>query len=120
METVRSPRLPPPSSNRTCGFPASGFHVNSRRRVVHEAETSLNSTAQPGSQERTGPQPSGWLLRRGTFVQAEFPPSYSGLLTFRPLGSTVISRFPATMSLSDSPSSLGERLLIPAPNCWPV
>ncbi len=114
MGTIGSPRLPPPSSNRTCRFPASGFHVSSRRRIVHERMISLNATAQHGSQERTGPQPSGWLFRRGTCVHAEFPPSYSDMLTFRPLRSTVVTRFPATMSLSDSRTEPLPRLFIPS------
>jgi hypothetical protein len=48
-------RFPPPSSNRTGGFPASGFHVNSRHKVVHEEYDSLNLAAQPASQEKTVP-----------------------------------------------------------------
>jgi hypothetical protein len=39
-------------------------------------------------------------FRRGTHVQAEFPSSYPDMSAFRPLRSTVITRFPATMSRS--------------------
>ena len=95
-------RFPPPSSNRTCRFPASGSYVNSRRNVVHEGSASLNLVAQPASQEKTVPQLCSRVFRRWTYVQAEFPPSYSSTFTFRPLRSTVVTRFPATMSLSDS------------------
>jgi hypothetical protein len=42
--------------------------------------------------------------RRGTCVQAEFLSSYQSKLAFRPLRSTIVTRFIATMSLSDSRS----------------
>ena len=106
-------RCPPPSSNRTCRFPASGFHVNSRHKVVHGWSDSLNLAAQPASQEKTIPQLCSRGFRRGTCVQAEFPPSYSSTLTFRPLRSTVVTRFPATMSLSDSRTEPLPRLCFP-------
>jgi hypothetical protein len=110
-------RLPPPSSNRTCGFPASGFHVNSCRQVVHGLRHSLNRTAQPGSQKRAVPQPHGRGFRKGTRVQAELLPSYPNMLTFRPLRSTVVTRFPATMGLSDSRPEPLPGLCIP-PGRW--
>jgi len=110
-------RLPPPSSNRTCGFPASGFHVNSCRQVVHGLRHSLNRTAQPGSQKRAVPQPLGRGFRKGTRVQAELLPSYPNMLTFRPLRSTVVTRFPATMGLSDSRPEPLPGLWIP-PGRW--
>jgi hypothetical protein len=107
-------RFPPPSSNRTCRFPASGFHVNSRHRVVHGCSDSLNLVAQLASQEKTIPQLDSWGFRRGTCVQAEFPPSYSNVFTFRPLRSTVVTRFPATMGLSDSQPEPLPRLCFPS------
>jgi hypothetical protein len=42
-----------PSSNRTCGFPASGFHANSRRPAVRRPKGRLSSAAQPRSKMRT-------------------------------------------------------------------
>ena len=107
-------RFPPLSSNRTCRFPASGFHVNSRHKVVHGWSDSLNLAAQPASQEKTIPQLCSRGFRRRTCVQAEFPPSYSSTLTFRPLRSTVVTRFSATMSLSDSRTEPLPRLCFPS------
>ena len=40
--------------------------------------------------------------RRGTCVQAEFLSSYQSKLAFRPLRSTIVTRFFTTMGLSDS------------------
>jgi len=56
-------------------------------------------------------------FRRRTHVQAEFPSSYPNLSAFRPLRSTVITRFPATMSRSDSRPEPTLRLFIP-PRRW--
>ena len=56
-------------------------------------------------------------FRRGTHVQAEFPPSYPGMSAFRPLRSTVITRFLATMSRSDSRPEPTLWLFIP-PRRW--
>jgi hypothetical protein len=56
-------------------------------------------------------------FRRGTHVQAEFPSSYPDMSAFRPLRSTVITRFPATMSRSDSRPEPCLRLFIP-PSRW--
>jgi hypothetical protein len=117
LAVCHASRLPPPSSNRTCGFPASGFHVNSRPQVVHELRHSFNLRAQPGSQERAITQPRGLGFRKGTLVQAELPLSYPNMLTFRPLRSTVVTRFPATMGLSDSQSGPLSGLCIP-PSRW--
>ena len=33
-------RLTLPSSNRTCGFPASGSHVDSRRKLIRQLRDS--------------------------------------------------------------------------------
>ena len=82
--------------------------------VVHGWSDSLNLVAQPASQEKTIPQLCSRGFRRGTCVQAEFPPSYSSLSTFRPLRSTVVTRFLATMSLSDSRTEPLPRLFIPS------
>jgi len=62
----------------------------------------LSRAAQPGSQMRTVRRPRGRFFRIGTFVQAEFPSSYPDMSASRPLRSTVITRFSATMSRSDS------------------
>jgi REP element-mobilizing transposase RayT len=51
---------------------------------------------------RTVLQPRGWFIRRRTCVQAEFPSSYPNVFASRPLRSTVVTRFFATMSRSDS------------------
>jgi hypothetical protein len=115
--TVRL-RFPPPSSNRTCGFPASGFHVNSRHKVVHEEYDSLNLAAQPASQEKTVPRLGSQLFRRWACAQTAFPPSYSDLFTFRPLRSTVVTRFLATMGLSDSQTEPLPRLCLPSVRWW--
>jgi hypothetical protein len=50
----------------------------------------------------TVPQPRGWFVRRGTGVQAECPSSYPNMSASRPLRSTVVTRFFATMGRSDS------------------
>ena len=117
LAVCHASRLPPPSSNRTYGFPASGFHVNSRPQVVHELRHPFNPMAQPGSQERALTQTRGLGFRRGTLVQAELPLSYPNVLTFRPLRSTVVTRFPATMGLSDSRPEPLPGLCIP-PRRW--
>jgi hypothetical protein len=62
---------------------------------------------------RTVPQPRGRFFRIGTFVQAEFPSSYPNMSTFRPLRSTVVTRFSANMSRSDSRPGSHLRLFIP-------
>ena len=51
---------------------------------------------------RIVPQPRGWFVRRGTRVQAEFPSSYLDVFALRPLRSTVVTRFFATVGRSDS------------------
>jgi hypothetical protein len=58
--------------------------------------------------------PNGRLCRRGTKVQAEFPSSYPNASASRPLPSTVITRFPATMNRSHSRPGPTLQLLIPA------
>ena len=89
---------PPPSSNRTCGLPASGSHASSHRKccAVKLQSQRGNALKQPVSEH-----PS---LRSGILIQAGFPSSYSSTLAFRHLRSTVVTRFLATMSLSDSRS----------------
>ena len=109
--------MPPPSSNRTCGFPASGSHADSRRWAVRRPRGPLSPAAKPRSQMRTGHHPNEWILRIGTKVQAEFPSSYPSMSAFRPLRSTVITRFTATMSRSDSRPGPSLRLFIP-PRRW--
>jgi hypothetical protein len=47
---------------------------------------------------RTVSQRRRRVFRRGTCVQAEFPPSYPSMSAFRPLRSTVITRFSAVGS----------------------
>jgi hypothetical protein len=53
----------------------------------------LSRAAKLGSPMRTVPQPRGRFFRIGTFVQAEFPPSYPNRSAFRPLRSTIVTRF---------------------------
>ena len=66
---------------------------------------------------RTISQRQRRVFRKGTLVQAEFPSSYPNVSAFRPLRSTVITRFPATMSRSDSRPEPTLRLFIP-PRRW--
>jgi hypothetical protein len=66
---------------------------------------------------RTVLQPCGRFFRRETFVQAEFPSSYLGVLAFRPLRSAIITRFFATMGRSDSRPGPPPGLFIP-PARW--
>ena len=66
------------------------------------AGSQLSRGAKPRSQMRMIPQPCGWFVRRGTHVQAEFPSSYLDRFAFRPLRSTVVTRFFANMDRSDS------------------
>jgi hypothetical protein len=65
---------------------------------------------------RTVPQVN-WVIRRGTFVQAEFSSSYPDMSAFRPLRSTIITRFLATTGRSDSRSGPPPGLFIP-PARW--
>ena len=62
---------------------------------------------------RMVPQPRGRFVRRGTCVQAEFPSSYLDVFAFRPLRSTVITRFSAIMGRSDSRSGPLPGLCLP-------
>jgi hypothetical protein len=66
---------------------------------------------------RMVPQPRGWFVRRGTFVQAEFPSSYLDMFASRPLRSTVVTRFFANMGRSDSRSGPLPGLCLP-PERW--
>jgi hypothetical protein len=77
----------------------------------------LSRAAQPESQMRTVRQPRGRFFRIGTFVQAEFPSSYPNLSAFRPLRSTVVTRFSATMGRSDSRPGPPPGLFVP-PARW--
>jgi len=97
-----SSNTPPPSSNRTCRFPASGSHASARQ--APRARNAQNVVATLGSQwGNVLTQPKGQeRVRRGTCVQAAFLTSYRSMLAFRPLHSTGVSRFLATTSLSDS------------------
>src|SRR6266571_4722641 len=68
-------------------------------------------------------------FRSGTWVQSGLSSSYSSVFPARPLGSAVVTRFPATMGLSDSrpmpahgylfPPAVG-RVATPAPPGIPV
>ena len=93
---------PPPSSNRTCRFPASGSHASARH--TPRARNARRVVATLGSQwGYVLTQPKGQArVRRGTCIQAAFLTSYRSMLAFRPLRSTGVSRFIATTSLSDS------------------
>ena len=104
---------PPPSSNRTCRFPASGshasihrnsampqhVHIETKLRLLHRFTIKLQSQRGNALRQPVTEHP---ILRSGILIQAGFPSSYSSTLAFRPLRSTVITRFRATMSLSDS------------------
>ena len=93
---------PPPSSNRTCRSPASGSHASTRH--APRARNAQRVVATLGSQwGHVLIQPKGQArVRRGIRIQAAFPTSYRSMLAFRPLRSTGVSRFLATMGLSDS------------------
>ena len=97
MSDAFTARLTLPSSNRTCGFPASGSRENSRH-PAHVQRTSPGS--QPESQARTFDSGSSRRslnpeFRRGTQkVQAAFPPSYPDAISLRPLGSTAATPLP--------------------------
>ena len=54
------------------------------------------------------------LFRNRNFFQAVLPSSYIGMFSVRPLRSTVVTRFFATMGLSDSRPVPPVRLCIPA------
>ena len=92
---------PPPSSNRTCGFPASGSHASIPRNDLQPPQQVCYRLREESHGRHNCHPPS---LRRGICIQAEFLSSSHSSLTFRPLRSTVITRFLATMSLSDSRS----------------
>jgi hypothetical protein len=77
----------------------------------------LSRAAKLGSPMRTVPQPRGRFFRIGTFVQAEFPPSYPNRSAFRPLRSTIVTRFFAIMGRSDSRPGPPPGLFIP-PARW--
>src|SRR6266542_809195 len=53
------------------------------------------------------------LFRSGNFFQADLPLSYISASSLRPLCSTVITRFSATMGLSDSPQGPVASYLFP-------
>ena len=95
---LASNTTPPPSSNRTCGFPASGSPVS-----IHRRDCAIQLESQRrivlGQLDFQCPR-----LRRGICIQAAFPSSYSSTFTVRPLRSTIVTRFLATMGLSDSRS----------------
>ena len=92
--------LPSPSSNRTCGFPASGF------RMALDSEHSSRPTWLPNAAS---------LCDRGMFAVVGFlqsapRPSESALPCQGPLAPRALPRFIATMGLSDSPAP-GARLM---------
>jgi hypothetical protein len=106
----------PPLVEPECRFPASGSHADSRGKAVR-GPCPLSRAAQPGSQMRTSPQPRGRFFRIRTFVQAEFPSSYPDMSVPRPLRSTIVTRFLATMGRSDSRPGPLPGLFIP-PGRW--
>ena len=60
---------------------------------------------------RMVPQPRGWFVRSGTCVQAAFPSSYLDVFASRPLRSTVVTRFSATVGRSDSRNGAAPRVM---------
>ena len=73
------------------------------KRTAHRAApqggyTSISAKRESHASDRT-PE-----VRSGIYTQAVLLASYRSMLASRPLRSTVITRFPATMSLSDSRS----------------
>jgi hypothetical protein len=94
-------RIPPPSSNRTCGFPASGSHTNPPGSANRGPRLAWSVPSPPPS--RTVPQRIPPSVRPSwDMAQSGFSTSCDDLFVFRPLRSTVVTRFPATMGLSDS------------------
>ena len=103
-------RLTLPSSNRTCGFPASGSRENSRRRARTEECPPASPVGQPGSQERKFAPVARRASRSPEFRRGTKRSKRNSLpLTqpcFRsgPLAPRALPRFLATMGRSDSPS----------------
>jgi hypothetical protein len=87
MLSVSTPR----SSNRTCGFPASGF----RTRVRYDSHA-VSFESHPGVETV---RPSLFPVARPSANRRAFAP-FHAILEPRPLGSAVVSRFIATTGLS--------------------
>ena len=118
---------PPPSSNRTCRFPASGSYAGiCRRRArsdTHGGRLTVKLQSQRGNTLRH-PFHERPRVRSGILIQAGFPSSYQSTPASRPLRSTVVTRFPATMSLSDSRTEPACGYAFPhtvggSPTAWP-
>ena len=87
---------PPPSSNRTCRSPASGSHVKKHRK--HPFDFLAMQLLPQRRQARRQPR----LFRSGIdSIQAALLSSCKSTFPSRPLRSTVITRFFATMRRSD-------------------
>lgn len=96
---------PPPSSNRTCRFPPSGSHASTRHPNGQHTTRYREAVTLQSPRREILQHPTGHLrFRSGICIQAGLLTSYRSTLTSRPLRSTVVTRFHATMSLSDSRS----------------
>jgi len=102
------PRLTPPSSNRTCGFPASG----SPRCFAAELIELSHSTA-PSSFGRASVSRQSNHSVAGDSAPSGTLPLLRSTHPARLLGSTIITRFFATMSRSDSRRPAGVPLCFP-------
>ena len=88
--------------NRTCGFPASGSRASARRRQA--CNDCLAVELQSQRRDALG-QPAGQpIFRSGICIQADLSSSYRSMLALRPLCCAIVTRFLATMGLSDSRS----------------
>jgi len=97
--------LPSPSSNRTCGFPASGFPVDFTKK---------HTPATLGFAFQYSIYLKGvHLTRIGTFVQAAHFLSHSACPQQGPLAPPCFQGFLTTMGLSDSHLRQISRLFIP-------
>jgi len=90
-------RLTPPSSNRTCGFPASGSPDCCRRGAYGAAPFHSPFLCWPSL--CLTPEP---LVRKGSHLQAELRRSYEAHNRSGPLAPRALPRFLATMSRSET------------------
>ena len=108
------------SSNRRCGFPASGSPENSRLRHAHVPPDG-SAPAAPGARTRSllaeDGTAAGCAVRSGIFIPAAFSSSYRIVLSVRPLCSTGVTPLLCYYGPLRLPSGPPRRLCIPAGRC---
>jgi hypothetical protein len=112
---------PSPSSNRTCGFPASGFPLDFvKRHTLIKLRLPIKLLSQNGEfygnaapSDVNSRHPIFPLFHRGTYVQVALHSSHSACPRQGPLAPRALPRFFATMGLSDSRLQQTSRLFIP-------